>query len=375
METQRPIARLHTRAELSPRSAKNLRWLGLVLAMIFVFLALSLVGGTRFGRTKAHSTACVLPVVTSGPLPLGQGFSDCAPACDHAEGLFRQQKMQSIPARERAEGLFSRVFKRSHGPRTVSAVGCRLRSNSKPHTIFHFAGPQNRFFRQSNPNFCFGFRVLDNGSLLLDRADQVWNPVVSIRDAYGGLRTSREGCRCRATGVYVPPRFRRDHKTHDVACWCSASSLYGPELESLRDRYLTFHGGMDTHPMTGQVCRAQCISSKEAQRFRASIGGREVRSIHRLPSEGVRMREESVCQQAGGLSISPLVCSFAPGIWSLSFRYDISSYLGLHESAHKWPSTLMETRTNIPIARRLQKKSFFAGAAQWQHGRFIVFEF
>ena len=109
----RPIARTLVRTESSPRSVKSWR-LGFVLAMTFVSLALA------------------VPPASAGGLvwdPLGGAKSECAPACDHAEGLFRQQKMQSIPACGHAEGLFSRVFKHSHGPRTVGAVRCRLRFN------------------------------------------------------------------------------------------------------------------------------------------------------------------------------------------------------------------------------------------------------
>ena len=113
----------------------------------------------------------------------------------------------------------------------------------------------------------------------------------------------------------MPPRFMGDHKTHDGACCCSASSLCGPELESLRDRYTqAFHGVMDTHLMTGQVCQAQCISSKETQRFWISIRGRGVMTLYCLPTVYIQVQGANVCQQAGGLSTSSLVLVFAPGI-------------------------------------------------------------
>ena len=63
------------------------------------------------------------------------------------------------------------------------------------------------------------------------------------------------------------PRFIGDQRP-TMGRFATASSWCGPELVSLRDRITqAFHGVMDTHLMTGQVCQAQCILSKETLCF------------------------------------------------------------------------------------------------------------
>ena len=99
-----------------------------------------------------------------------------------------ERRHQSIPARGRAEGLLSRVFNRSHGPRTVGCSKGRL--NSKPQAHF----PECRALeqvpdRRSIPNSVEDPGRTRNKLFRLDRADPR-NPETAIHIAYGKSRLS-----------------------------------------------------------------------------------------------------------------------------------------------------------------------------------------
>ena len=276
--------------------------------------------------------------------------------------LCERRRCQSIPARGRAEGLFSRIFQESHGPRTVSAVRVGLVANSEPQADF----PECRALeqvpdRRSIPNSVEDPGRTRNKLFRLDRADPR-NPETAIHIAYGKSRLSLNYCVvCHAEvhelpGVYELLRHRscrgfllrspqmtilvRD-KTLRVESRALSSPIR-PQPESARAWYETLHGDDSHHLIRRQGCRAQCIVSKAVPWY-FGIRGRGVDPIYFLPTGGILNSDATECQQAGGPSTVLLVNNLAPWIWSIfSFVVPISRF-------GRWDKSFSEVYTFLRV--------------------------
>jgi hypothetical protein len=242
--------------------------------------------------------------------------------------LCERRRCQSIPARGRAEGLFSCVFQASHGPRTVGAVRVGLVANSEPQADF----PECRALKQvpdhrSIPNSVEDPGRTRNKLFRLDRADPR-NPETAIHIAYGKSRLSlnsgvvRHAKKC--TSFSIRSHFGSScltmvvrGKTLRVESW-ALSSPTRPQLESVRAWYQTLHGDV-VHPLIRrQGCRTQCIVSKAVPWY-FGIRGRGVDPICVFPTVRFLNSDATECQQAGGPSTVLLVNCLAPWFWTFSF--------------------------------------------------------
>ena len=200
------------------------------------------------------------------------------------------------------------VFNRYHGSRTVgvrhSCVGtsgveahstaspseCH---NSKSHPIFH-SRPQNRLNSRFQPDARYVLRVLDyrESMLSLDRADQVWNPVVSIHFAIAGIPEP------------VAPVRPRGHDLSHVYSDLSLCGFYRFRPKKREASLGTTEDGCVLSCAAAYASCRDCILSKDTQWYRASIGGREVlvRTLDCLPTVYIRVQGANECQQAGGPS-------------------------------------------------------------------------
>ena len=224
----------------------------------------------------------------------------------------------------------------------------------KSHSFFQYE-LQNRLSRQSNPDSADSLREMNLLSVSLDRAVQIGSPVITIHTALSQSRLSLNRCVVCHAEVHELPghwscrgfllRSPQQDKTLRVESW-ALSSRQGrrlmtgvPKPESVhawRMHFASTLHGVGSHLLIRrQGCRTSCNVSKVIQWSLICVCGRGVNKTVDSLTDPIRMREESVCQQAG-----ELICTY-------NFLLDILSAYRMVDSLFSDHSSYSSTGMSV----------------------------